>query len=110
MVHGRQSVTDLNARVSRAGARGRRGEPTVRGQTGACAAIPSWKTNTTRKSCLTGRCVFTVQARETVHNLRGYKNKFMTNKPKDSIQVKNDDSVKLLFLQTLDFINVIYSL
>ena len=51
-----------------------------------------------------------VQARETVHNLRGYKNKFMTNKPKDSIQVKNDDSVKLLFLQTLDFINVFHSL
>ena len=26
-----------------------------------------------------------VQARETVHNLLGYKNKFMTNKPKDSM-------------------------
>ena len=34
----------------------------------------------------------------------------MTNKPKDSIQAKNDDPVKLLFLQTLDFSNVFHSL
>ena len=90
MVHGRQSVTDLNPRVSRACAGGRRGEPTVRGHSvhtvhtvcTQCARTHSAGTGWSMRlepivenkhnTHALPDWPLRVQAREIVHNLLGY--------------------------------------